>query len=250
MKKKKILIASLALTFSLSVGTVFASVNAGEKLQQWYEGRFQQSVSDINENTVQPLSLDMGDKIATYAKELIAGSKERIEESANNTTWYHVGSIFIHNGRYIDQIRTKQDDLKKSVTSEFDTFISNKNQEVNDKVDEVAKYLLTDLSDELDGIVKDTTSSLQLKANEAQEDLSKTIEKAKSQLREKVDSEKSLAEKELTDYIDNMIEKAKLDIATIASNSSSKNIQTIQEKGSELENQAYDEMSNIILNIN
>lgn len=250
MKRKKILITSLALTFSLSVGTVFASSNAGSRLQQWYEEKFQQSVSDINENTLNPMVISMSDQINDYAEDLSNDANARLDKNTSDTIWYHIGSIFIHNGRYIDQIRIKQDEIKNNSPSDFDSYVSGKNNEIDMKLKEITEDLLTDINNDLDKVVKDVSLDLQKKSGESQKDLIKTISNAKSDIIKEIEGQESVAELDLTSYIDEKINQSKSKVESHAITYSNEKIIAINEQGNKLKNGAYSEMLIIISNIN
>jgi hypothetical protein len=249
MKKKKAVIASLVLGLSMSAGTAFAISDAGERLKFWYDSKFHQSQNDMNENIVKPLLEDMRNQLENHANELIDESKQRIEELAHGVIGYSIGSIYIHTGEYIKQIRDKEAELKPKVSSDFDSFVREKNEAVDSFIDSEAEKFLNALNNELDGIVTDTSKNIQDTSNKAQEDLKDEIAITKSQVSEQIKLNQERSEEEIKDNIDTNTIQAKENIESFAQIYSNEKIKAIEEKAKELEEQAQESMSNIILNI-
>lgn len=251
MKKKKILIASLALTFSLSVGTVFASVNAGEKLQQWYEGRFQQSVSDID-NSIDKESIKF--EIYGFAWDIKEGIKGNFERFVDIIVTRNSNNIKSHNNKFIGQIKEKKVELKDNVGNDFNEFVTETNDEIDKSLDDDVKELLeklnSDVGSQTTNSLKEVTSKIRITETSAKEILSNAISSSKRDLKLQMGDKEDKALEEVKAHLERKIAATKKSIKEYGIAYSDGLIADIHEESEKLQEEVSEDMVNIILNIN
>lgn len=249
MKKKKVIIASLALTFSLSVGTAFASVDAGGKLQQWYDGRFQQ----WEDETVEYSLYHLGD-IRTLAQELKSHFELGFMELAKNTIITFSKNIEDHNSKYLSDIQSKNTELKRSIETDFDDFVTEKNKAVNEHIESEVAEALREISSKLNSqgqkSVDDVSLNVGSTARKAEDELGGVINSSKGSIESQMGIKEENSIKDAKKNLDEMITARKGQVQQYTSTYSDEMIGDIQKVSDRIQKEAETDMVNIISNIN
>lgn len=250
MKKKKVIIASLALTFSLSVGTVFASVNAGEKLQSWYEGKVQQWESNLIEYSL----YQVNGRIYKHADGFVMQFESGFKEFAQSTINTFSQNIKNHTSKYLSDIQNKNTELKKSVETDFNNFVTEKNESVNKRIESEVVKALDEIDSELDSQTEKGLGEVSLNvasgATAAQEQFKEVVNSLKGDIQAQIKTKEEKAVEDVKKSVDETITARKGQIHQYASTYSDEIIEDIQEVSDVLQEEAKTDMLNIILNIN
>lgn len=249
MKKKKLVITTATVVFSLTIGTAFAFVDAGQKLQEWYDGRFQESTNTISSNVEEPIN-EMITELQQYGNSKINDSKSNILKQITSSINNSNNIIFSHYYDYRSQLEKKEKEISSKVSNDFDKFTEQKNNEVNSFMSTVIEKSLTEFNGELNEIVENTSSDMQNTSNQAQQEIKNSISTIKTQVSNKVKLEQEIAVSEMKENIDLNVEDSKREVQKYIEEYTDEKITTIDQEVKDIEEQAQKEMTDIILNIN
>lgn len=164
MKKRKLkyVIITIVSFATLLPGVTFAIPDAREQLTTWYQNRFHQVTQEIESQVDTSLSIAENVTVERNNTALVSGANEIIQKAADDTKWYTAGTIMIHAGRYIDQIRSKSTELvgdeqnQGTISSDFDQYISDKKGEISQEISQYSIEVMQSLNQELDRIINTT----------------------------------------------------------------------------------------------
>lgn len=255
LKKRKLVIASIALTLSISVGTAFAVSDAGGQLQRWYDGRFSGATESINNDVVSPGLDRIESQLSDLKDRLIEDSKQAIKDMKSKTLLYSIGHIYSHMQGYIDSINSKKKELigtdKKegTISNDFDSFVKDKNKEVDKAADEAVQEFLNGLNEELNDKVYHSEKAIEQKASDAQSELSQDIAASKEQISNKLTVEEGIAQDEIKTHINSKLKESKNAVEENTNILVGNKVNAIKQEGLKIQGQAIQEMSNVISQI-
>jgi len=252
VKKTKALVTSMVLITSLSTGTVFAVSDAGKQLQKWYQGRFKTVTKSITKNTIDPRVDDMFERIDDLQEFLISDAKEKLQKAEAGTSFNSV-SILQYNNKYINQISTKKNQLTKKggiIAKDFDNYIGQQNEGFDKTIDDSVNEFFTDLNVSLDNEVSASKEVMESGSRNAQEELAKTISNSKEHITSNISTYQRKALNSIKDNMDSNITESKKNVEENTQVLVDGQAKSLQSTGSELENQAKEQLINIIEKIN
>lgn len=252
MKKTKALITSMVLITSLSTGTVFAVSDAGKQLQKWYQGRFKTVTKNITKNTIDPRVDNMLERIDDLQEFLISDAKEKLQKAEAGTSFNSV-SILQYNNKYINQISAKKNQLTKKggiIANDFDNYIGQQNEEFDKTIDDSVNEFFIDLNVSLDNEVNASKEVMESSSKNAQEELAKTISNSKEHITSNISTYQGKALNSIKDNMDSNITESKKNVDENTQVLVDGQAKSLQSTGSELENQAKEQLINIVEKIN
>lgn len=249
MKKKKVIITSFAVAFSMSVGTAWAANNSGVALSSWYNKKFNESIEQLNKNVVEPEEEKITNDLGNFTDKLIRKSTRRIKEVKEDTILNSRSSILLYNDDYITQINSAENKINKQMPKDFNKFIREKNLLIDKAIDDETKDYLTELNNELDEVLVNTSKVIESSSKDNQEQLKNAIEDSKKEIHDEIKLNEQNAENKVKENLDKKIEEVRKDIEKNSQEYADEKIKSIEEKSNELEKEAQQEMLNIIFNI-
>lgn len=255
MKRRKLIITSIVLTLSMGVIPAFAVSDAGIQLQKWYDSRFNAATESINDSVVSPGLGRMNSQLSELTNKLIESSKKAIKDAESNTLLYSIGPIYDYMSNYIDSINSKKKELigdnggKGTISKDFDSFVKDKNEEVDKAADNAVQEFLNGLNEDLNDKADDSKKAMEQRASDAQSELSQAITASKQKISNKLAAEEGTAESEIKAHINLKVDESKKAVEDSTKDLVHSKISSINQKGLELESEALQEMSSLISQI-
>ncbi|MEK5208869.1 hypothetical protein [Psychrobacillus sp. FSL H8-0510] len=251
--KGKVIAGTVAVTLLAGTGAAFgSSLDAGQKLKAWYDGKFGQSTGEM----VSDVEADVTGRINGLATEY-EGLKTAATNSINQTkateSTAKSSSIDAEAQAHIDSINAKEAQISGYMATQFDILLGTANILINQAGTTATNYANTDLENHTG--TKGTTARNELTeeltaaTKTATDELSAEILAAKTALQTQLDNEKSATTAEIKAAIDAKINSLRTSITKKKDDLVVAQQVLITAKAVELEGLAIGELDTIVGNI-
>jgi hypothetical protein len=259
MKKSfKTFAVTMTAISTISIGTAFANTNAGEKLSSWYEEFYQKTNKQV-QTSIKDYAVSFLPSLEAEQERLTQETNEDIEKFANKTFLKKFSQITVHSSNYLEQLWNKTDFLTgegdyasngSQISKDFDTFVSSKNTEVNNYINDQAEIFVEEVTNELDGVVGDSSSSMESTKSDAIQELDTKIISSKEDLERLISAEKEASTDAMKANLDQQISTKKAEISKETGELEWLLKTQITDAGTTIEQDAKNELNSVISSIN
>jgi hypothetical protein len=258
MKKSfKTFAVTMTALSTISIGSAFASPDASGHLSDWYRKNLQKTTAE-SVRSLKEYANSLLPYLEKEQKELTDETNGNISKYANETFLNRFLGISRHLVYYADQLSDKTDQLTgqgkyasngSQINKDFDTFVSGKNTEVNNYIDQQAELFVDEVTTELDGIVQSSSAGISTQKLISSSQLEEEINSTKTELNHLLAAREEAATETLKQNLDKQIAERKAQIIQQTQELKDLHSGQISARGSAIEEDALSSMEQVISSI-
>jgi hypothetical protein len=251
-KKLRNKVVAGVLGVSLVGGTVFASTNAGDKLQAWYNTELGKSTSVAWTSAYNYAAGEAG-KVYSW----LVGTNGVEKTAIANISSAATSEISRANGEinkvanaYIADLNDKEETIEAGMEGQYDSFVTGKNTYVDGEATKYTTISKADVQSKLDAqgttSLNKVTTDVTATQTSAVSALESAIATAKSELTGLMATEKTTAEEEMKAHINAQVTAKKAEIQKLSDELEVAKKAAITTEGSRIEGEAKAALDNLV----
>ncbi|WP_077328428.1 hypothetical protein [Virgibacillus siamensis] len=250
--KGKIIAGTIAAGVITSAGAVFANTDAGNVLQDWYDGMFQDSVQ-----TIQDEATAYGTELLPELQAEYNGIKEDATTDINATrdteTGESIAAINLTKDNHLESLGSKKQEILSNMEKQFYDVYMEGWLEIQRLADEGQAYAENDLTDHTGAkgqeAVNQVTADLTTATDAAVMELEEAIRQAKEELSGQLTRYSDITVKNLKKGVDFAILELREEVNRITDELVAQQQEIITAKAQNLEDAAKAEMDEVVSGI-
>lgn len=247
--KGKVVTGVVTLGLLSGVGVAFANTDAGQQLQNWYNGQIGKSTSKLAADTT-GYATSKAPALAREYNGIKTEAEKGIKDAQNAKTTLASDSITSAAQTHINKVNVQKEKIADYMDDQFDQIVTFANGVINQAGNEAYRIADHDLQ-KFTGqkgtkAQEEMTSELNNTKEQAKRDLQDAINSAKDTLQSQLDSETTAATNEIKTAIDDKITELRTMINNRVDELVEAQKQLIAAKAEELQKQAIAELDSVV----
>ncbi|MFS0673993.1 hypothetical protein [Ornithinibacillus sp. 179-J 7C1 HS] len=251
--KKKIIVGAVAVGIISGSGVALANTDAGQQLRAWYDGMFEQSVGEIEEEVSAYTNSKMPEIQAEY-EQLKSEAQVDIDLARELETGNSLEEIINAKLSHLESLSAEEQAILENIGLEFYNVFLNGYGEIERLEQEGLNYATNDLTAYTGEIGEEAmatmTSDINTARDEAVQELEEAIRQAQEGLAAELDSQEEITIRNLKNQVDWAIEDLREAVTTLLDGLVEEQEQIIIAHAQELEDQAKAALDDVVNSIN